>query len=425
MIDIEVANQAPSPTVDPSVHVILIGHSMGGIVGAEVIRLLASEQPVPPTSSRSPLNTLQQRQRGQPERVEQDHEANIADNVFMFPRIQGLMAFDTPFLGVAPGAVSYTAENHFKTASAAYGAITEVASVFGWGAKKENNSTQSSNNILGLLPSAATTSPSTTTTAPTTTMTTTKSTNRRNHSSPAEDAAATPSWQRWGRYAMFTGAAGAVAAGGAAALYTQRDRFSAGWAWSTSHLEFIGCLARPEELRRRLENLARIAGERVVGCANLYTRLGRGAVVVPEGVERAQGLGCSGGRRNLPFAITPYIVRSRVRTFCNLPGDVGGNGKGGGNGNRNGNGDTKVNAQDVEMQWIEMVNDKAEDETKAHMTMFLPAENPGFYEMAHQARDLILRWLDWGWYSTAGDLNEAANVDQVREHVDSDDAVIV
>jgi len=29
VIDLEVANGTPSPTVDPSVHVILVGHSMG------------------------------------------------------------------------------------------------------------------------------------------------------------------------------------------------------------------------------------------------------------------------------------------------------------------------------------------------------------------------------------------------------------
>lgn len=37
VIDLEVANSTPSPTVDPSVHTILVGHSMGGIVAAETL----------------------------------------------------------------------------------------------------------------------------------------------------------------------------------------------------------------------------------------------------------------------------------------------------------------------------------------------------------------------------------------------------
>ena len=37
VIDIEVANNTPSPTVDPSVRIILIGHSMGGIVAADIV----------------------------------------------------------------------------------------------------------------------------------------------------------------------------------------------------------------------------------------------------------------------------------------------------------------------------------------------------------------------------------------------------
>jgi pimeloyl-ACP methyl ester carboxylesterase len=42
VIDIEVTSHTPSPTIDPSVHVILIGHSMGGIVAADAIRTFFS-----------------------------------------------------------------------------------------------------------------------------------------------------------------------------------------------------------------------------------------------------------------------------------------------------------------------------------------------------------------------------------------------
>lgn len=40
VIDLEVANRTTSPTVDPSVHVFLVGHSMGGIVAAETLQTM-------------------------------------------------------------------------------------------------------------------------------------------------------------------------------------------------------------------------------------------------------------------------------------------------------------------------------------------------------------------------------------------------
>ncbi|KAH7114989.1 hypothetical protein B0J13DRAFT_236976 [Dactylonectria estremocensis] len=46
VIDMEVAAGTPSPTIEPSVRAILIGHSMGGIVAAEMLIGLASEKPV-------------------------------------------------------------------------------------------------------------------------------------------------------------------------------------------------------------------------------------------------------------------------------------------------------------------------------------------------------------------------------------------
>ncbi|KAI1908071.1 hypothetical protein LOZ61_005746 [Ophidiomyces ophidiicola] len=341
VIDIEVSNQAPSPTVDPSVHVILIGHSMGGIVAAEVVCLLASENLIGSSNI----------------------SASVEQNNFMFPHVQGVMAFDTPFLGIAPGTVSYTAENHYNTASTAYGAITDVASVFGWGSKKDSRSS------AGAASQAAAKTP---TPAPLPTP-----------ASPGGDAAATPPWQRWGRYAMFAGAAGAMAAGGAAALYSQRDRFSAGWAWATSHLEFVGCLAQPEDLRKRVAALTQLRKERNLGCANFYTRLGRGAVAVPSEAPDSAA--------PQQFSISRHIVRSKVRTFCNLPRDV------------EDSNSSKATKQEEGLKWIEAVNDKVADETKAHISMFLPAENPAFYYMAHRARDLLITWVDKGWYSAAGD----------------------
>ncbi|EGE78955.1 hypothetical protein BDDG_01892 [Blastomyces dermatitidis ATCC 18188] len=360
VIDIEVANEAPSPTVDPSVHVFLVGHSMGGIVGAETLLLLASEQLLPTPSNISPSKRS-------------GAEGKLVEaNAFMFPHIQGLLAFDTPFLGIAPGVVSYTAENHYRTATAAYGAISEVAGVFGWGAaKKSENMARSTPVADGNSRSGASALPPATSTSSMT--------------SSTDDAAATPSWQRWGRYAMYAGAAGAVAAGGAAALYSQRNKFLEGWSWATSHLEFVGCLARPEELRRRVSATARLQQERGIGCADFYTCLGEGAVAVPAS--------SSSNTSSTASYLSRYILRSKMRTFCNLPADVDeGENKG----------DIKAKYSDMSgIKWIKATNDKANDETKAHMSMFSPVENPSFYDLAQQACELLTGWVDRGWYLKA------------------------
>ncbi|PGH17625.1 hypothetical protein AJ79_00986 [Helicocarpus griseus UAMH5409] len=393
VIDIEVENEAPSPTVDPSVHVILTGHSMGGIVGAETLLLLASEQLLPTPSNLSSSRTSETE--GKP----------VEANSFMFPHIQGLLAFDTPFLGIAPGVVSYTAENHYKTATAAYGTISEVASVFGWGgAKKKDNKTQnaSAGNQDKKTPPPAL-PPST----------------NNNQGSSTDDAAATPSWQRWGRYAMYAGAAGAVAAGGAAALYSQRDKFLEGWSWATSHLEFVGCLARPEELRRRVSSIAKLQQERGIGCADLYTCLGKNAVAAPNSSGSTMSSTAS--------SLSRYILRSKMRTFCNLPADVDESDK---------QNDDKATYSNISgIKWIKAINDKATDETKAHMTMFSPKENPSFYDLATQASELLVGWVDRGWYlhasRTGGDGGSRSRTassqkgKEARDFTDGDDDVVL
>ncbi|EEH21175.2 hypothetical protein PABG_03406 [Paracoccidioides brasiliensis Pb03] len=366
VIDIEVANEAPSPTVDPSVHVILIGHSMGGIVGAETLLLLASEQLLPTPSNLSSSRTSSSSS-------STTEGKSVEPNTFMFPHIQGLLAFDTPFLGIAPGVVSYTAENHYKTATAAYGAISEVAGVFGWGGAKKGetkagSSPTTNENTKSSLPALPPT------------------TNASSMTSPTDDAAATPSWQRWGRYAMYAGAAGAVAAGGAAALYSQRDKFLGGWSWATSHLEFVGCLTRPDELRRRIWSIEKLQQERGIGCGEFYTCLGQGAVAVPAN---------SGINKPSPtFPLSRYILRSKLRTFCNIPADVD-------ESDHKADDDKVTCSETCGIQWIKAINDKATDETKAHMSMFSPRENPSFYDLAQQASELLVRWIDRGWYLNA------------------------
>ncbi|OTB08525.1 hypothetical protein M426DRAFT_52201 [Hypoxylon sp. CI-4A] len=317
VIDLEVANGTPSPTVDPSVRTILIGHSMGGIVAAETAIAIASEVPVTQDDSKST-------------------QVEVGDPLtsgLMFPYIQGVLAFDTPFLGISPGVVAHGAEGHYNNASIALTQLSGLSNIF-WGNYNQaaGNSTRPP---AGALPAPQSTQ----------------------EKKKQEAAAAAGGWG-WGRIAVMAGAAGALAAGGAAA-YMNREQLSTGWTWVSSHLEFVGCLARGAELRTRVSQMARLEKEMGVGFANLYTRLG--------GAASSKEVSMVG------------TVLGRERTFCNLP------------------------AKNAAGVWKEAINDKAKDEIGAHMAMFEPKENPGYRKLSEDAKNLIVRWSRKDqWYESSG-----------------------
>lgn len=272
VIDMEVAAATPSPTVDPSVRTILIGHSMGGIVAAELAIGLSSEKPIYSEDG-----------------IEKTDRPIF--NSLMFPYIQGVLAFDTPYLGISPGVVAHSAESHYQNAATAISQLSGLGALWGAG----NATSAKTKPSAGALPAPPA-------------------------SAPQSGGSA---WQKWGRVAMYAGAAGAVAAGGAAA-WLNRDQITEGWTWVSSHLEFVGCLARAEELKKRVAYMVKINQELDVGFANLYTRLGKAA---PSKQVSMVG-----------------TVLGHDRTFCNLPNKL---------------------AAGV---WKEAVNDKATDETLAHMS---------------------------------------------------------
>ncbi|KAL4989348.1 hypothetical protein BDW68DRAFT_186547 [Aspergillus falconensis] len=354
VIDLEVSNRTASPTVDPSVHVFLVGHSMGGIVAADTLLILASERPI--STRTSPQSSPHNFDEGW-EDMTATGSTNLTDcGSFMFPHIQGVFAFDTPYLGIAPGVVSYGAEGHYKTITSTYSAFSEVAGLFGLGAKSTSSKgTPPPSSDAKKLPPAS-----------------------------DGDAAATPSWQRWGRYAMFAGAAGAVAAGGAAAMYSQRQRLTDSWDWVSSHLAFVGCLARPAELRQRISQLSQLRKDRGIRCVNFYTCLGKGA---PSLVENTSNVNETG--RSQAASFSSRVIRSKHRTFCTLPD------------NEECQGQEKPNRMGPGVEWTKAVNDKATDEIKAHTCMFLPKQNPAFTELVNHACTAMVKSVDRGWYSTA------------------------
>lgn len=165
----------------------------------------------------------------------------------------------------------------------------------------------------------------------------------------------------WGKLAMYAGVAGAVAAGGAAA-YVNRGNITTGWSWASSHLEFVGCLMRSEELKTRMAAILAAQQDRGIGFANLYTVLGKGASGT--GTSVAGGFVEVGG------------TDAKERTFCNMP---------------------------LKLEWKKAfegtVNNKASDEVTAHMNMFQPRENPGFYRLAEAAKGKVVGWVEESWYA--------------------------
>ncbi|KAI8962421.1 hypothetical protein F5Y11DRAFT_357020 [Daldinia sp. FL1419] len=323
VIDLEVAAGTPSPTVDPSVRTILIGHSMGGIVAAETAIGLASERPV-----------THRKKSGRRDSLTVLVGESVAPTSLMFPYIQGVLAFDTPYLGISPGVVAHGAEGHYNSVNGALAQLSGLSSIF-W-----NNYNEASKKTEGAnkKPVSALPAPETP-----------QDKNKKQSSG---------GWG-WGQIAAVAGAAGALAAGGAAA-YMNREHLSSGWSWVGSHLEFVGCLARGTELRERVARMVKLDREMGIGFANLYTRLGKAA-----------------SSKQVSMVGT---VMGNERTFCNLP----------------------ARDKPTSGLWMEAVNDKSTDEIGAHMAMFEPKDNPGYRKLSEDAKNLIVRWSRNEWYESSG-----------------------
>ncbi|KAG8530476.1 uncharacterized protein KY384_004979 [Bacidia gigantensis] len=368
VIDLEVATSTPSPTIDPSIHTILLGHSMGGIVAAETLLSIASDVPIPPSPNPSlPTNPLGD---AYPSTAAHTAPATGSSHSYfttlLFPFITALLSFDTPYLGINPALIAHGAEAQYRSASSAYSSLSDIGSIFGYGSKSTPSSP-----TAGMGAQKAIQAPPFPPAGSGTGIGMRKGVGGMSSSMSAanEDAAATPAWQRWGKYAMFAGAAGAVAAGGAAA-YLKRDTVREGWGWMGSHLEFVGCLARAEELKGRLERTGKMSQERGVGFRDVVSVLGRGG---QQRRENSAGLMGAGQQQQV-------LEGEKERTFCLLPKQGSENGK-----------------------WFEKTrNDIAKDETEAHMSMFERRKNNGYHALVERAKELVVEWVEGGeWYKSS------------------------
>lgn len=412
VIDLEVANRTPSPTVDPSVRVILVGHSMGGIVAAETLLSIARDEPVRPGAGNGFNEAASRPQTPRPQEEglhppDKEERASSAppeghNSAMFFPYVQAVLAFDTPFLGISPGVLAHGAEEHINHASAAYKAFNGASQFFGWNSSAQNAQPVANASARGLPGPAASTNGG--------------------------------GWGKWGKYAMVGGAAAAVA-GAAGAAYMNWNQINEGFAWAGSHLEFVGCLARGAELQKRVESVISLTETHGVGFADFYTVLGEkvssktqyaGAVlgqdrtfcVVPKNARSVES-SPTGSKRSAP-ASTP-TAQSPPKRRKTLSED-----------------DLKQEMQDGEKvqefardtskkkgDWVQCRNDVAKDELKAHTSMFAPGRNPGYYNMLPLARDRIVGWVDKSWYEDdehhQGEGEDAINEDTTDGTADEND----
>ncbi|KAJ1958931.1 hypothetical protein IWQ62_004817 [Dispira parvispora] len=200
--------------------VILVGHSMGGLLAADAVLHFHDKLPL---HNSGPMAT------------------NSSDLRELDATVLGLVAYDTPFYGLNPSLITDTALQRASQATAqvsnylpALGvAVPAVTSFFG--------SSQTT------TARAAETSPST-----------------------------GSKWSagKWGALAV----GGFVASAAAAAVtYSQREHIQKGYEYFTSHLSFVGALFRNQELHQRVDQL--VALEEVVFCG-FYVQLEKPTVPV-------------------------------------------------------------------------------------------------------------------------------------------------
>ncbi|KAI8299730.1 hypothetical protein K4K59_002050 [Colletotrichum sp. SAR11_240] len=272
--------------------------------------------------------------------VNERAHANPSEDDPIFPPIQGILTFDTPYNGLARSMFVYGAFSNYQ----------KVSSVF---------------NVMTALSAAAPASLA-------------RLGTRRAATSAVASTARNPGWKTWQLVAVRTGTVGAIAAGGVAAYvnreaimnglknlnkesvkegyrqsidalgqglaYINRGNVGRSFAWLSDHFTFVGALLKQKELNRRLERMGALKG---VGIHDFYASLGengywQGGYFVPE------------------------------RTFCAVPEE----------------------SHAAYPLFSRQVLRKVDDEVQAHMSLFDPEKNEDYEKMTDKAADLVKEWFN-------------------------------
>lgn len=272
-----------------------------------------------------------------------ERSSNPNSSEYLFPLIQGILTFDTPFNGLSRSLFAYGAVSNYQKASTVYSAVTALASATPAGLAR-----------LGTQTAAA--------------------------RAPAQTPSRSPNWMTWQLLALRTGTVGAIMAGGVAAYMNReaivngvksvgqlnKNSFAEGYRQTTDalgstfqffsrgdlgksfsylsdHFTFVGALLKQKELARRLERLGTLQG---VGLHDFYTSLGENGY-------------WNGG----------YFIPER--TFCAIP---------------------KESHSAYNVFGKQLMPD-AKDEIQAHVGIFQPDKNASYEEMTQKSAKLISQWF--------------------------------
>ncbi|KAK3935630.1 hypothetical protein QBC46DRAFT_421857 [Diplogelasinospora grovesii] len=328
VMDLRKANFAnPWPPNDRNVGVILVAHSMGGFVASDCLFRILDER----------------------------HQSGNNPSGPIFPFIQGVLAFDTPYNGLARSMFVYGAFSNYQ----------KVSNVF---------------NVMTALSAAAP--------ATLSKLATRRAAGTAASSVVPRSSSSNPGWKAWQMVAVRTGTVGAIAAGGVAAYmhrkqiiegmrsmrslnkesvvqgyqqsvdalgqglaYINKGNVGESFAWLSDHFTFVGALMKQNELSRRLERLAALRG---VGVRDVYASLGENGY-------------WSGG----------YFVPER--TFCAVP----------------------AKDQPAAHLFSRHVVEDVSDEIVAHINLFKPDKNKDYERMITDTANLVI-----GWFHNESDLSD-------------------
>ncbi|KAI3324457.1 hypothetical protein HD806DRAFT_534759 [Xylariaceae sp. AK1471] len=307
--------EKPWPPNDRDVGVILVAHSMGGFVASDTLFLILNE------------------------RLADEEKEKTAP---IFPLIQGVLTFDTPFNGLARPMFVYGAFSNYQKVSTVFNVMT----------------------ALSAAPAAIG-----------------KTAFKRTTASLPSRSSSSPGWKAWQLVAVRSGTVGAIAAGGVAAYmhrqqimdgmrsmrnlnkesvkegyqqgvdsisqglaYINRGNVGRSFEYLSDHFTFVGTLLKQQELGQRLERMALLKG---IGIHDYYTSLGENGI-------------WTGG----------YFVPER--TFCAIP------------------------SKDHQAYHLfsRRIIKRVDDEVQAHMSMFIRDKNDEYEQMTQEASTLVIRWFN-------------------------------
>lgn len=320
VMDVRTAQlEKPWPPNDRDVGVILVAHSMGGFVAADALLHLLNERLSFGTS--------------------ETESPNSPDSP-IFPLIQGILTFDTPFNGLARSMFVYGAFSNYQKVSNVFNVMTALS------AAPAGLRAMNWKRAITTIPGGSRSNP--------------------------------VAWKGWQLVAVRTGTVGAIAAGGVAAYvhrkkimeglrninkesmkegyqqgldalgqglaYINKGNVGKSFEYLSDHFTFVGSLMKQQELSRRLDRMGALKG---VGIHDFYISLGENGM-------------WTGG----------YFVPER--TFCAIP-----------------------NAEhDAYPLFSRQVITDAEDEIQGHMSMFKRDKNKGYDRMTEEASNLVIKWFN-------------------------------